>query len=72
MTFVNSDGYFERLIHGGRPSLKHPENNKKRNWWFVKYNSHKIPHIILGRGHHIRLPEEYVGKKIRIRIEVME
>jgi len=42
-----------------------------RNWWLIKYNSRKSQTAMISLRTTF-LPKEYVGKKIRIKIEEIE
>jgi hypothetical protein len=60
MARVNDNGYVDRkIIHG-----------VFRDWWLIK-NSHSQYGGCIDMKR-ISFPEEYVGKKIRIKIEVEE
>ena len=59
-------GYLTRKTagsHGAEPVY--------RNWWLVKYGSNRKA---LGRVgiDSISFPEEYIGKKVRFKVEVLE
>ena len=70
MTIVNKEGYI-------CPSIQSYRNSKRRyipsikDFWIVKYldDYHVTSAIILGR---VIIPEEYVGKRVRFKIEVLK
>lgn len=64
MARVNKQ-YVERKTVGKRGSSKFDTPQNWRNWWLVTATKG----ISIG---HIRLPKEYVGKRIRLRVEVIE
>lgn len=55
---INEHGYLERKIHGSY-----------REWWLVKYANSYCGAISAGT---ISVPEKYVGKRIRFRVEVLD
>ena len=60
MPRINNLGYLER------------KNNKEtptRNWWLVKYGKRKEGIIPMKN---IYAPKEYIGKKVRIKIELVD
>ena len=71
---VNDFGYVVRKSHGFRK----PQNSKPtyRDWWFVKYlgnkKSLKSGVISLGNSVVLHLPKKYIGKKIMLKVEVIE
>lgn len=58
MVIVNDKGYMERKADG----------RETRNWWLVKQHGNyaRIPLRT------VTLPDEYLGKRIRIKVEVIE
>jgi len=67
---VNEQGYVERKSMGsGKPS---GGNSRAvwRNWWLVKY--HGTCKEERGQIGKLQLPKEYIGKRVRFKIEVME
>ena len=65
----NGEWYVYRTP-GGKPN-KGRAMNVYRNWWLIKYIGSKTFCGYLGiKG--IYLPQEFIGKKIRLKIEVIE
>jgi len=62
MTIVNKQGYIERRTVSGK---NNSSMATKRNWWLIKSN----PIVTLGT---IYLGQEYVGKKVVFKIEILE
>ena len=63
MASINSSGYVQRKTRSGR---KNPTGKGTvRNWWLIKENS------TIGRIN-ISVPESYIGKRIRLKLEVVE
>ncbi len=69
---IDNDGYLARRTSsriGG-----HSKNNKHkkvfRNWWFIKHLDNKNCGQIGLKTQNIYIPKEYVGKKIRFKLEV--
>ena len=58
MARVNSQGYIERLRVKGC----------WRNWWLVKHRTPNQGELKL----RIILPKKYLGKKIRLKVELIE
>lgn len=71
---VNPYGYIERKVRIPH-STNHAKPNSKgmyRNWWIVKQVEDKERCYGLIRIGKIYFPEKHVGKKIRIKIEVID
>ena len=67
MVNVNNWGYLERRTNRYKCEFK-------RDWWLVKYKFEKravIQRGIISLGL-IYFPEKYVGKRIRLKVEVIE
>ena len=64
-------GYLIRRPMGSRYRGKITEP-VYRDWWFVKYRSQSNSGVIQLGKKTIFLPKELIGKKIRIKIEVVE
>lgn len=67
MARVNSYGYVER--RQGKVS-----NGKHRfktfiNWFFVKHQNERSGYSYIGR---LYFPQKYLGKKIRLKVEIKE
>lgn len=62
MTFV-IDGYVARVRCGRKGKNKPSLSSRSRNWWLGKER------IQLGN---VKIPEEYRGKRIRFKIEILE
>lgn len=66
MAYINSQGYAERRV----PSSKNKKLcSSKRNWWFVKDDGRGCGIIFIGN---IRFKRELLGKRIRLKLEVVE
>lgn len=64
MVRVNYAGYLERKTSSGNKS-------GYRNWWLVKYfGSQSNIGIVTFKT--VYLPQMYVGKKIRFKVEIIE
>jgi len=59
MPVMNDKGYVERRAGKG----------KKRNWYLVKEAEYKRGIITVND---IRLPTRFIGKRVRVKIEVVE
>ena len=69
--FIDSEGYVRRITTRCRRSSKGGEKSAaSRNWWLVKHRSHG-PNGSLEVGV-IAIDEKYVGKRIRLKMEVVE
>lgn len=68
MVYINNQRYLERTTHGG----KRNGNGKGtvRNWWLLKLNN-KTGSSSLNIGS-IHYPSHWVGKRIRLKVEVLE
>lgn len=66
---INKEGY---LVRRQIISNKHPyRNTKGYDYFLVKFSSVYSGYILLGKKH-IYLPKEYIGKKIKIKIEIVK
>lgn len=68
MARVNNLGYVERTTGAGKnPKCK----STSRDWYLIKYGGtrSKNGNLVIGS---IVFPEQYVGKRIRLKIEVLE
>ena len=67
MTVMNEGNYVQRTVRAGKnPTAK----SSKRDWWFVRHARTGIKGIIsLGE---VMLPKEMIGKKVRIKIELLK
>jgi hypothetical protein len=63
-TKMNIYGYLERKTSSGKQWCY-------RNWWLIKNNG-KGTQGVLSLPRCIPLPKEYVGRKVRLRIEFMD
>ena len=71
MVTINQEGYLTRITAGSQHKKSEAYNIKnQRNWWLVKHASSGNQGRI--EIHNIMLPSEYVGKKVRFKIEVIE
>ena len=68
MARVNKEGYVERIKAGGKGSNR---TAVYRNWWLVKCAQHGKMGMV-SKISNIHVPAEYVGKKVRLKIEVVE
>ena len=70
MVRISEEGYVERNVS----TRKNPKARATwRNWWLIKHkgNIHdKGGYLPLRNG--IQFQEKYVGKKIRLKVEVLE
>lgn len=66
MMKVNNAGYLERQSVGSRGCTK----AKYRNWWMVKYRGGSNKGFV--RIGDLILPEKMVGKRIRLKLEVID
>lgn len=64
MAGVNKQGYVVRASQGARGQSRSKTAKILRDWWLVKTGTT----IKIG----IVFPKEYLGKRIRIKIEVVE
>lgn len=68
MARIDTNGYIERIRAGGKGSNRTPIY---RNWYLVKHAQHGKTGMV-SKIANIHVPAEYVGKKIRFKIEVVE
>ncbi len=68
MPRVNKQGYIERK-GPGKYRGKGYGINIWRNWWLIKYQHVNSGKVSLGQ---VYLPKEYIGKKVRFKIEIMK
>ena len=68
MVYINKQGYLERHTRGGQ---KNPNSKgTTRAWWFIKARSERKANYC---GYvFLAFPREYVGKKVRFKIEFVE
>lgn len=64
---VNKEGYVERKASAVRVNTRHRAN--WRDWYLVKSTSTGFGTLYFGR---LSFPKEYVGKRIKIKIEVIK
>ena len=74
MARVNEEGYIERRTAG-----KNHQSRKKggrviwRDWWLIKHsvkgNKRSYGLFVIGS---IALPKNYIGKKIRLKVEIVK
>ena len=68
MTIINKEGFICRIIQV--TSDRRRWIPSKRDWWIVKFMPNKKgSEINLGQ---VSIPERFVGKKIRFKVEVVE
>jgi hypothetical protein len=70
MAYINSQGYMER-----RTNSKKGTGTKatKRNWWLIRNRgARKQFCIAIGKSGEIYFPIEYLGKRVRLKVEVVE
>lgn len=66
MTYINEAGYLERKTN----SKKNPHSQATyRNWWLIKATERGMGYLTI-RG--IYFPKEWVGKRVRFKIEEVE
>lgn len=70
MTYINHMGYVERRTKTNKGSNA---SASTRDWWLVKYACKDIKrkHGFVNMGN-LKIPNWYVGKKVRFKIEVVE
>ena len=68
MARINSQGYLERKSCG-KGDGRNSGITIYRNWFLIKYNSKKTGYVNIG---FMTLPEEYIGKRVRFKIEVIK
>lgn len=78
---VNNQGYVERRKagrnNGQRPNTTAGRAHSKtaikyRDWFLVKHGTNNASRIESGNGVHISLPPQYVGKRVRLHVEVLD
>lgn len=70
MVYVNEEGYLERSTRSGRNSHG---KGVKRDWWMIKHTSSpNLGHLNLENKIAIKVPNKYVGKRVRFKLEVVE
>ena len=69
MATVDSNGYVRRARNGAR-SGRHSKETIYRNWWLVKAKTETTGCVFI-RGF-ISLPPEYIGKRVRLKVEVIK
>ena len=67
MAFIRK-GYLARY-QGGHPRKGNSVIRPCRDWWLVKHRLVDTGQINVNR---ITLPKEYVGKRVRFKVEVIE
>ena len=68
MATIDENGYVTVTKSSGKPSNA---KGSKRNWWLVHYNDPRKTTFTLNVPI-LRIPEKYQGKRIRLKIEVIE
>lgn len=66
--YINQEGYVERVARCRKPGISKPT---KRKWYFVKYAGGSLV-IQIGTTGIIRMPKEFEGKRVRLKIEVVK
>ncbi len=67
MVYINNQMYLERTTKGGK---RNPHGKcTVRNWWLVKPSTAGGTSIDVGK---ISFPSRLFGKRVRIKVEVME
>lgn len=70
MTLVKA-GYVTRKTVGSRGDAgDNPKNY--RNWWLIKHSGGKYHNIGYAQIGDVHFPKEYVGKRVRFKVEVIE
>lgn len=67
MTYVKK-GYVCRRVAKGKGRIP-DDPHASRNWWLLKGYEKRAPSITLAK---IVFPMEYIGKKVRLKIEILE
>lgn len=68
MTFIRNNYVVRKRL--GAQSGHRTDEKIISNWWLVKHHGDRNSgHVQLGN---INIPSEYVGKKVRFKIEIME
>lgn len=66
---VNKDGYVMRKTSGGQASIGTRSKRRVwRDWWLLKHKSANRSELSIK---YIVFPPEYIGKKIKIKIEII-
>jgi len=68
MVRVNENNYLEKKALYTN-SRKYSYKSKYYDWWFVKYSKGNFGLIRLGN---VSMPKRFIGKKIRVKIEVID
>lgn len=70
----NGEYYLSRVPLGISSRIGKREIRVYRNWWLVRNSSTKIGKcgIVYISGKPLVLPMEFIGKKIRLKIEIVE
>ena len=73
---TNKDWYIYRITssnHAGKRKKKNPtgRNRTYRNWFLAKYQG-KQNTCIVTLQNTLHLPKHFLGKRIRLKVEVME
>ena len=70
MPYINKNGYLERSSCGGK---RNPTGKgTKRDWYLVKAGCSEGARGWIGiNGKSIYLPKEFIGKKIRFKVELL-
>lgn len=64
---ISEEGYVQRQTSRGN---RYEHNRVYRDWWLVRYHSKTSGKITIGNV--VILPKELMGKRIRLKIEVIE
>jgi len=71
MATIDEHGYLIRKVQCKGKNCN--SSGTTRNWWLIKeYFNRKRNHIFASIILSIRIPEKYIGKKVRFKIEVIE
>ena len=65
MARINEKGYVERASKGAKGQSRSKSSKIYRDWWLIKVGTA----LTLAR---IYIPARYIGKKIRVKIEVIK
>lgn len=66
---ITKQGYLSRRVTGSPRKVKNYYPSY-RDWWLVKWNSSGSSGVV--QMNSVTLPKEFVGKKVRFKIEVYE
>ena len=72
---IGNNYYVCRYVKSGRPSVKHPRKVKLYDWYLIKnciIRKYIYGIIDNGSGHRITFPKEVIGKRVRLKVEVMK